>query len=275
MEQAMRTYRVPALEKSIAILELLAQSDRALTATEIHLEVGVPKATAFMVLAVLERHQMVKKDAENRYTLGVKLYELGATYVSKLDVVTVGRPYLEALMRSTGLTSHLGSIYAHRTLFIDKIEPASFIRFSTFPGMRSDMHISSLGKAIAAYLDESELAAIIAAIGLGAYTPNSITDEAGLRAELQRVRDLGYSIEDEEGELGIRCIGAPIFDNRGQVIAAASVCGLVSQIHEQDYARLGAVVRETANAISRAMGAINEESRRMPADLAVTTSPGE
>ncbi|CAN5384060.1 IclR family transcriptional regulator [soil metagenome] len=264
----MRTYRVPALEKSIAILELLAQSDRALTATEIHLEVGVPKATAFMVLAVLERHQMVKKDAENRYTLGVKLYELGATYVSKLDVVEVGRPHLEALMAQTGLTSHMGSIYAQRTLFIDKIEPASFVRFSTFPGMRSDVHISSLGKAIAAFLDEADLVAIIETIGLGKYTDRSITTELGFREELQRVRILGYSVEDEEGELGIRCIGAPVFDNRGYVIAAVSVCGLVSQISELDYPRLGAVVRQMANTISRAMGATNDESRQSVSELA-------
>lgn len=271
----MRTYRVPALEKSIAILELLAQSDRALTATEIHLEVGVPKATAFMVLAVLERHQMVKKDAENRFTLGVKLYELGATYVSKLDVVTVGRPHLEALMKRTGLTSHMGSIYGQRTLFIDKIEPASFIRFSTFPGMRSDVHISSLGKAIAAYLSEAELAAIIETIGLGTYTHRSITDETEFRAELQRIRDLGYSIENEEGELGIRCIGAPIFDNRSAVIAAVSVCGLVSQVPESDYARLGAIVRDTANAISRAMGATNDESRRQLSGMATLINAAE
>jgi DNA-binding IclR family transcriptional regulator len=264
----MRTYRVPALEKTIAILELLAQSDRALTATEIHLEVGVPKATAFMVLAVLERHQMVKKDAENRYTLGVKLYELGANYVSKLDVVKVGRPFLADLMKRTGLTSHMGSIYGQRTLFIDKIEPASFVRFSTFPGMRSDVHISSLGKAIAAFLDEVELVAIIETIGLGRYTARSITTEIGFREELQRVRTLGYSIENEEGELGIRCIGAPVFDNQGEVIAAVSVCGLVSQISELDYPRLGGIVRETANAVSRAMGATNEESRRTVGELA-------
>jgi len=250
-----RQYRVPALEKAMAILELLAQSDRELTATEIHQEVGIPKATAFMVLSVLERHQMVKKSAEHRYSIGIKLYELGVTYVSKLDVVKVGRPFLEQLLHRTNLTSHLGAIYSNRMIFIDKIEPTSFIRFSTFPGMRSDIHISSLGKAIAAHLDEQELAAIISEIGFGFYTANTIRDEFAFKEDLMRIRSRGYSIENEEGELGIRCVGAPIFDNSGRVAAAVSVTGLVSQIAEEDFPTLGAVVRETADSISRAMGA--------------------
>jgi DNA-binding IclR family transcriptional regulator len=250
-----RQYRVPALEKAMAILDLLAKSERELTATEIHQEVGIPKATAFMVLTVLERHQMVKKNSEHRYTIGAKLYELGVTYVSKLDVVKVGRPHLEQLLRRTNLTSHLGAIYSNRMIFIDKLEPTSFIRFSTFPGMRSDIHISSLGKAIAAHLDEAELDAIIHEIGFGFYTANTIRDEVAFKKDLAAIRERGYSIENEEGELGIRCVGAPIFDNSGRVAAAVSVTGLVSQIPEEDFPKLGAVVRETADAISRAMGA--------------------
>jgi DNA-binding IclR family transcriptional regulator len=250
-----RQDRVPALEKAMAILDLLASSERELTATEIHQELGIPKATAFMVLSVLERHQMVRKNGEHRYTIGAKLYELGVTYVSKLDVVKVGRPHLEALLRRTGLTSHLGAIYGHRMIFIDKIEPTSFIRFSTFPGMRADVHISSLGKAIAAHLDEAELNAILSQTGFGVYTEHTIRDEAAFKEELARIRERGYSTENEEGELGVRCVGAPIFDTSGRVAAAVSVTGLVSQIPDEEFPKLGAIVRETADAISRAMGA--------------------
>lgn len=263
-ELGVRQYRVPALEKAMAILELLAQSDRELTATEIHQAVCIPKATAFMVLSVLERHQMVKKSTEHRYTIGIKLYELGVTYVSKLNVVKAGRPHLEHLLRRTNLTSHLGAIYSNRMIFIDKIEPTSFVRFSTFPGMRSDIHISSLGKAIAAHLDEQELAAIVNEVGFGIYTAHTIADEAAFKADLQRIRECGYSIENEEGELGVRCVGAPIFDNTGRAAAAVSVTGLVSQIPEEDFPQLGAVVRETADAISRAMGAAIDATRSRP-----------
>jgi DNA-binding IclR family transcriptional regulator len=250
-----RQYNVPALDKAVAILDLLARADAELTASEIHQEIGIPKATAFMLLNVLERHQMVKKNDQHRYTIGIKLYELGVTYVSKLDVVKIGRPFLERLLEQTNLTSHLGAIFDHRVIFIDKLEPKSFIRFSTFPGMRSDIHMSSLGKAMAAHLPEHELETILSTIGLGHYTLHTITDPAAFAGELARIREQGYAVENEEGELGIRCVGAPIFDNADRVIAAVSVTGLVAQIAPEDFPRLGAIVRETADAISAAMGA--------------------
>src|SRR4051812_44775002 len=103
----MREYSVPALEKAIAILELLAASDRALSSTEIYTPLGIPKATAFMVLNVLERHDMVRKQDNSRYTIGVKLFNLGITYISRLDTIDISPPHLEELMRTTGFTTHL------------------------------------------------------------------------------------------------------------------------------------------------------------------------
>ncbi|MCC6793272.1 MAG: IclR family transcriptional regulator, partial [Thermomicrobiales bacterium] len=194
--------------------------------------------------------------------------ELGITYVSKLDVVKIGRPFLERLLERTNLTSHLGAIFDHRVIFIEKLEPKSFIRFSTFPGMRSDVHISSLGKAMAAHLPEHELETILDRIGLGHYTTNTITEPDAFAAELAKIREQGYSIENEEGELGIRCVGAPIFDNADRVIAAVSVTGLVAQIPEEDFPRLGAIVRETADSISAAMGAPTRRAARSPQAVA-------
>ncbi len=129
-----RQYNVPALDKAIAILDLLASSEDELTATEIHLAVGIPKATAFMILTVLERHQIVTKSESNRYTIGVRLYELGISYVSKLDVVRTARPFLSQLLKQTNLTAHLGAVYNGRMIFLDRIEPQSFVRFTTSPG---------------------------------------------------------------------------------------------------------------------------------------------
>jgi DNA-binding IclR family transcriptional regulator len=250
----MRTYSVPALEKAIAILELLAASEHALTTAEIFTPLGIPKATAFMLLNVLERHGMVRKQDTNRYTIGVKLYNLGITYIS----------HLEDLMRETRFTTHLAVLHDRRVLFIDKVEPNTFIRFSTFPGMRSDIHMSSLGKAIAAYLPEHELDLIVEEVGLGAYTPNTITTMTGFHKELARIRTEGYAIEDEEGELGVRCVGAPIFNNAGKVVAAVSVTALCSQIEPEAFASVGHTVQQTAARISAELGYID---RRAPSEL--------
>jgi DNA-binding IclR family transcriptional regulator len=250
----MRRYSVPALEKTVAILELLAASDRELSVTEIHAALGVPKATIFMLLSVLHRYRVVKKNAQSRYTLGVKLYELGTSYISKIDIVRVARPHLEQLTAETKLTSHLGVIYDRRMMFIDKVEPKSFVRFSTSPGMRADIHISSLGKSIAAHLPEDELMAIVGDHGLGSYTTNTITDVEQLRHELETIRRVGYATENEEGEIGVRCVGSPVFDRAGQVEAAVSLTGLVSQIPVDAFPHLGMIVRATADQISRELG---------------------
>lgn len=253
----MRQYNVPAVEKTIAILEVLAETNEALSATELHSLLGIPKATTFMILNVLERYDVVKKSTDGRFTIGSKLYHWGTTYVEKLDITKVAHPYVGALAERTGLTAHLGILHDRTMMFIDKVEPESFIRFSTFPGMRSDIHVSSLGKAIAAYLPNDELTDIVGNHHLAIYTPHSIADVVQLREELGRIRQDGYAVEDEEGELGVRCIGAPVFDRDARVVAAVSVTGVISQIPQSEFPILGERVKRIADEISNQLGFIN------------------
>ena len=250
----LRTYHVPALEKAIRILDLVAQSGRELAATEIATTLQIPRATTFIILTVLERYELLKKTDQGRYVIGVKLYKLGLSYIPELDIVKLARPHLERLMAETGFTSHLGILDDGRTLFVDKVEPNAFVRFSTFPGMRSDIHMSSLGKAIAAHLPPEQVTAIVTRVGLGAYTPKTITDTDRFAEELAHIRATGYAIEDEEGELNVRCVGAPIFGADGAVVAAISITALLSQLPESSFAATAAAVCAAACRVSKALG---------------------
>lgn len=249
-----KQYSVPALEKAMAILDLLGGTTGTHTATEIHTTLGLPKASTFMILNVLERHQMVKRTAGNRYTIGLRAYELGTRYLAGLDIVEVARPHLEELVGRTRLTAHLGVLQGEHLIYADKAESSGMIRFSTFTGMRADIHTSSLGKAIAAHMPESDLRALLAGTELGAYTPNTITSLPDLMAELERIRSQGYAVENEEGELGVRCVGAPIRDDTGSVVAAISVTGVLSQIPLERIEPLGIEVIAAANGVSRELG---------------------
>jgi DNA-binding IclR family transcriptional regulator len=249
-----RQYSVPALEKAMAILELLGETSGGRTATEIHSTLGLPKATTFMILNVLERHQMVQRSPDNRYSIGIKTYELGTRYLATLDIVEVARPYLEALVDQTRLTGHLGILQGDSLIYADKVEAGGMIRFSTFAGMRADIHTSSLGKAIAAFMPAEEIGALLGQRELGAYTPNTITNLDELHAELERIREQGFALENEEGELGVRCVGAPIRDGSGAVIAAISVTGVLSQIPLERVEPLSEEVRSAAAGVARAMG---------------------
>ena len=253
----MAKYSVPALEKAIAILDLIASSEKHYTITEIHKTLDISKATVFTILNVLEAHDIVKKNDKGEYEIGVKLYQLGMSYISKVDIVKIARPYLEALMEETGYTVHLGVLDSGELLYVDKVEPDAFIKFSTFPGMRSEIHITSLGKAISAFLDEAELDKIISEKGLSKHTPHTMTDAQEFKQSLVEIRKNGYAIEDEEGEIGVRCIGAPIFSNDGRrVVAAVSVASHTSSLHPDSFAEVAKKVKNTAKAISKELGIV-------------------
>jgi DNA-binding IclR family transcriptional regulator len=249
-----KQYSVPALEKAMAILDLLGSTTGTHTATEIHTTLGLPKASTFMILNVLERYQMVKRSTGNRYTIGLRAYELGTRYLASLDIVEVARPHLEALVERTRLTAHLGVLQGEHLIYADKAESSGMIRFSTFTGMRADIHTSSLGKAIAAHMPEADLRALLGGTELAAYTPNTITSFTALLAELGQIRTRGFAVENEEGELGVRCVGAPIWDDTGTVVAAISVTGVLSQIPLERIESLGIDVMAAADSVSRELG---------------------
>ena len=249
-----KQYSVPALEKSIAILELLANNDQEYTVTEINQTLDIPKATAFMILQVMESHNLVSKNEDGRYALGPKIYTLGMGYMTKMELKKIARPLMIKLSNETGFTVHLGRIVSNQVLFIDKVEQPSFIKFNTFVGMRNDIHCCALGKSISAHMEETEVDAIIKAIGLGRYTSNTITDYPELKAVLARIRETGYAIEDEEGEIGVRCVGSAIFDHEGKVVGAVSITALKSELTTDMFPFIGSKVNSTAQDISRALG---------------------
>ncbi|WP_308639569.1 IclR family transcriptional regulator [Paenibacillus silvisoli] len=259
----MKKYSVPALEKAIAILDLLATSEDELTITEIHVQLNLPKASVFMILNALESYNVVTKNPSGRYSIGVKLYNLGMSYMTKMDLKKIARPHLEQLCKETGFTSHLGIMVDGKVMFVVKVEQkTSFIKFSTFEGMTSDIHISSLGKAMAAYLPEDQLDTYLQQHGMGRYTPNTIVSPDVFKKILPSVRATGYSIEDEEGEIGVRCIGSPIFDHEGNVIAAASITALRSDLLLDVIPVTGEKVKRAAEAISKQLGYEQNQTNR-------------
>ena len=253
----MKKYSVPALEKSIAILNLIATGQRKNTVTEIHKHLELSKATVFTILSVLESYDIVKKNKGGEYEIGVKLYELGMSYISKVDIVKVAQPYIEKLMKDTGYTVHLGVLDEGELLYVAKEEPDSFIKFSTFPGLRSEFHIAGLGKAIAAHLEEDVVDKILAEKKLTRHTANTITDNREFKQSLKTIKEKGYALEDEEGEIGVRCIGVPVFSGAdGEVVGAVSIAGHTSMLKLESSEALIKRVQETAHSISKSLGSI-------------------
>ena len=247
----MNKYNVPALEKTITILELISDSKERFTVTELCTNLDMPKATVFTIMSTLEYYKMVVKDSAGKFNIGPKLFQLGMTYASDYNVVELAKPHMQKLMESTGLTVHLGVLHENQIMYVAKEEPNNFIKFSTYPGLKTQIHLSGLGKAIAAYLNEDEINQIVKDIGFPKATPNTITSMSKFKESLQEVRENGFSIEDEEGEIGVRCIAAPILNGRHETTTAISVASHISQLKPEQFKELGELVKTTAQDISK------------------------
>jgi DNA-binding IclR family transcriptional regulator len=248
------TKSVPALERALMILEVLAKSKDGLTLSQITRKLGIPKSSAHSLLLTLERRGYLHRNVQTgRYMFGFKLFSLANMALKNIELREQARPFLKALMESTELTVHMAMLEDNEVVIIDKIEPPGLLKLGTWIGKRMDVHCTGVGKAYIAYLPEEEIDRLIAP-GLARYNENTITSARKLKEELARIRKLGYSLDDEEETIGLRCIGAPIFDHTGQVVASISVAGTTAQITSENLTWLAERVKQTASAISRQLG---------------------
>jgi IclR family acetate operon transcriptional repressor len=187
------------------------------------------------------------------YVLGLRLAELGHVALDTLEIRAKARPVLEGLMEATRETVHLMLLDGQTGLYVDRVESPQRVRVSSSVGHREYLHCSGVGKAILASLPPSRLAEVIAR-GLPRLTPRTITHPGRLRRHLAGVVRRGYAIDNEEGEPGIRCVGAPVFDHRGDVVASVSVAGPAYRLPLAQLAAWGPRVAEAAAAISAALG---------------------
>lgn len=139
-------------------------------------------------------------------------------------------------------------------VYIDKVEGNRTIRMYSQIGRQVALHSTAVGKAILAFLPPEEVEKIIASRGLPRFTPRTISTMAALQAELAGVKERGYAIDDGENEEGIRCVGAPVFDYQGRVVAAISISGPVLNVTPERVPVLGRLVRQAGEEISRRLG---------------------
>lgn len=249
----MATYKAPPIERAFAVLELVGAAPTGLTLADLVEATKLPKTTVFLVVASLRDLGALRLE-DTRYFLGPKIAELGGQAVHHMDIRAVALPHMQRLAEQTGLTVHLGVLGGANVHFIAKVETDGFIRFNTYVGMSQPFHLSSLGKAIAAYLPEDELEEALRE-PLVRRTRYTTTDPVTFRDHLVAVRRQGYAIEDEENEEGVRCIGAPVFDGSGNV-AALSVTAIRSQLPVESFPDTAARVMAAADAISAELGGV-------------------
>jgi IclR family transcriptional regulator, KDG regulon repressor len=248
-------YRIQVLERAFAVLEVLAGHRSDLRLADLAGAVQLHKSTVHRLLAVLVAEHVVEKSvASGKYRLGSKLIELGRAAVSHLEIYDVARPHLASLVSEIGETAHLAVLRGGEVVSLVNVQSRHTLCTPSTVGARSPAYCTSLGKAMLAFFPPSELKEFLSHHVLKPYTRKTITSVSRLREELRLVRERGYAVDDEEREEGLRCIGSPVRDHSGDVIAAVSIAGPAFRIFTERIVITASQVVRAAAEISAALG---------------------
>ncbi|MBU1142616.1 MAG: IclR family transcriptional regulator [Firmicutes bacterium] len=239
-------------KKTIEVLELISKNPNGLTLNEVANELDLPKSTVFDILATLKAMDIIKYQDERikNYVIGTKLFIIGNSYIENDDLINSSRKLIKELGDKLGRTVFIGQESQGKILYLYKYEPDNAIITTSNIGSTVNLYNTALGKSILAYREDQE--ALIKNLKFKKYTKNTITNEFDLKEELKKVKKFGYAIDNREVEEHLSCIGAPIFNHKGEVIAAVSASGLYTENIDIDYISRNIV--ETAYKISLHMG---------------------
>jgi DNA-binding IclR family transcriptional regulator len=273
-----KTQSVPALERGLEILEYLSNAQHGVTHSQVTRRLQLPRSSCHALLLTFTRCGYVERDKKTgRYRLGLRLYGLANTALAGITLRDQAASILRTLMQKTGLTVHLAVLEDGEAVLVDKVESPGTPRLATWIGKRMGLHCTALGKALIAHLPEDKLDELVRKQGLLRHNDNTIASVKKLRQACEVVRQVGYAIDDEEEEVGVRCIGAPVFDGGRQIVAAISVAGTSTQI--ENISALATQVREAARHLSHDVNWVTEPEfvvpdRTQPSHVIPSFAPG-
>lgn len=257
---------VQSVERALDIINTIVAANRSLSVAELSQTMGLAPSTIHRILQTLSFKNYVFQDPQTkRYDIGPEIVDISSALHLRYDLVRRVRPYLQELVELTGETAHVAQLYGTTAMYLSQVEPLSMVRMFTTPGSITPLHCSDVGKVFLADLPAARIDEVIRKTGLPIRTPYTITEPEALYLELQRVRSEGFALDDEEREMGVRCISAGILNGAGKVIAAIGVAGPTSRLSrdrvlEVSAAVLGMALRCADELISQPLGSLPVES---------------
>jgi DNA-binding IclR family transcriptional regulator len=249
-------YTLRTLGKGLALLEVLAESREDLTLTEIAGRLRESATVVFRILRTLVAADYVRQDPETRrYRVGLKLWELGTRALNRasLRLVDVARPVLKWLTAVTGETSALAVLRDTDSLYLDMVDGSEPLRVYAEPGARAPIYATASGKAMLAHAGPELFDRVVRA-GMAPLTPRTLTRASQLRRRLAEIRRTGLAINQGERRADIAAVAAPIFNARGECVAAISISGPVARFQGDNLEALKRHVRKASEEISTKLG---------------------
>jgi len=253
-----------AAERTLKILELLAEADEGISLTRLSQRSGTPMATCSTLLATIERCGYARREIAGRkhkWHATLALYRLGAHVIAKVDTRSAAQPELERLTAETGMPSHLGALDGSNVVYISKVSAPGFFQFDTFVGRTAHFSLTALGRAIAAFLPADEIAHLTVDLPTGAGPHASPQTARTLVDLLARIRAAGFAVEDQEEIAGISCIAAPVFDATGKPVASIGVTWFAAEFDDARRETVGELVQHAARRTSTSLGFPEDKER--------------
>jgi DNA-binding IclR family transcriptional regulator len=239
-----------SVDRAFAILELLNASKRGWNISEMSRKLQIPKSTTHVLVSTLDRLGYIRQHTSSRrYFLSTKLFTLGRRALNLNPLPDAAMPHLRWLVQETGFTAHVGVLEKSQVVFVQKVDGPGIIKFDTYIGKTSALHCTGLGKSLIAFQPTDSIESLLSTYSYNRFTRKTISSREMFMLELDRVRRQGYSMDDEEEELGIRCVAAPIL-SVGNVSAAVSVTGTVTQMPIEEVNKVVALTKHAAARIS-------------------------
>jgi DNA-binding IclR family transcriptional regulator len=249
-----------SVKKALELLDRFTVERPELSLAEISREVDAHKSSVFRVLTTLEAAGFLEKDSQSgKYRLGLRILDLAGRVLGRYDIRQIAAPFMEELARETGEVIHLAVLDGADIVYLEKKGQGQVLTVATRVGGRNPAYASSMGKILLADLSEHELKAILGRGKLKKLTPNTIDQISKLTEELAKIREQGFALDNEETFPGVRCVGAPIRDARGRVIAAVSVTVPTQRMDDKRIGELWRLVANTARMISERVAASKME----------------
>lgn len=242
---------IQVIERMMSLLDVLADRPEPVSLKMLAQNTGLHPSTAHRILAVMTTAAIVERHETGTYTLGIRLLELGNIVKSRISIRQVALPFMQHLHEVVGEAVNLGIRIEDEIIYVERTSSGrSLVRVVYLVGGRAPLHLTSVGKLFLAADGPSDVRAYARRTGLPGKTPHSLTRIDALEKELDRIRRHEFAYDNEEAEMGLRCIAAPIRNDEGQLVAGLSVSA-PSDRHNPDWV---APIKATANEISQALG---------------------
>ena len=240
------------IHRAISIIEHVSEHARTLNEIASHLDVH--RSTALRQLQTLEEGRFVLRRSDGRFAVGTRLLAIAQQALEGIDLRQIAAPHMRALQGQVGHTMHLAQLMGDEIIYIDKLDGTASVRMYSRVGRPASPHASGVGKVILAQLSSARREALLRNVDWVAHTPNTHTSLDTLTADLDRIKQRGWGVDDGEFEEFVNCIAVPVSNSTGDIIAGISITSIKVIASLNDLNKFMPSLQQTAQAISRELG---------------------